>query len=126
MSNWNMKTEGFEVKAEDREVLESWLRSKTIPQALGMRARVVLLSAQGSSLRAIAQQLGLTERTVCLWRRRYQQSQIASAVGVRLAASPHMAARPSFDRSQRPISSIALFTSGHAAGTEDEVMLAFR
>jgi hypothetical protein len=53
-----MKTVGFEVNAEDREVLESWLRSKTMPQALGMRARVVLLSAQGNSLRAIAQQLG--------------------------------------------------------------------
>ena len=53
-------------------MLESWLRSKTIPQALEMRARVVLLSAQDSSLRVIAEQLGLTERTVCLWRRRYQ------------------------------------------------------
>jgi hypothetical protein len=36
-----MKTAGFEVRAEDREVLESWLRSKTTAQALGMRARVV-------------------------------------------------------------------------------------
>jgi transposase len=37
-----------------------------------MRARVVLLSADGHSLREIAERLGVTQRTVCLWRRRYQ------------------------------------------------------
>jgi transposase len=72
-----MKPVGFEVKAEDREVLESWLRSKAIPQALGMRARVVLLSGEGTSLRAITQRFRLTERTVCLWRRRFQQEGVS-------------------------------------------------
>ena len=88
-----MKTAGFEVKAEDREVLESWLRSKTIPQALGMRARVVLLSAQGSSLRAIAQQLGLTERTVCLWRRRYQHEGVDGLRSRRRSGRPRSISR---------------------------------
>jgi Homeodomain-like domain-containing protein len=41
------------------------------PQSLGLRARVVLLSGEGDSLRAIAERLGVTQRTVCL-RRRYQ------------------------------------------------------
>jgi transposase len=42
------------------------------PQSLGMRARVVMVSGEGDSLRAIAERLGVTQRTVCLWRRRYQ------------------------------------------------------
>jgi hypothetical protein len=41
-------------------------------QALGRRARVVMLSAEGHALRVIAERLGgVTERTMCLWRRRY-------------------------------------------------------
>ena len=56
----------------DREELSSWLRSQRLPQALGMRARVVMLSAERHSLREIAARLGVTQRTVCLWRRRYQ------------------------------------------------------
>ena len=88
-----MKTVRFEVKAEDREVLESWLRSKTIPQALGMRARIVLLSAQGSSLRAIAGQLGLTERTVCLWRRRYQHEGVGGLRSRRRSGRPRSISR---------------------------------
>jgi transposase len=68
-----MKRTGFEVSAADRAELASWLRSQRLPQALGMRARVVMLSAAGDSLREIAERLGVTQRTVCLWRRRYQR-----------------------------------------------------
>ncbi len=74
-------------------MLESWLRSKTIPQALGMRARVVLLSGEGSSLRAIAQQLRLTERTVCLWRRRYQQEGVSGLRSRRRSGRPRRITR---------------------------------
>ncbi len=53
-----MKTAGFEVSEADRAELGSWLRSQRLPQALGMRARVVMLSAEGDSLREIAERLG--------------------------------------------------------------------
>jgi transposase len=65
-----MKTAGFEVGEVDRAELRSWLRSQRLPQALGMRARVVMLSVEGYSLREIAERLGVTQRTVWLWRRR--------------------------------------------------------
>lgn len=52
----------------DRAELASWLRSQRLAQVLGMRARVVMLSAEGHSLRGIAERLGVTQRTVCLWR----------------------------------------------------------
>jgi transposase len=60
-----------EIGAVDRAQLETWLRTQSIPQALAMRARIVLGSAAGESIRALAQRLQLTERTICLWRRRY-------------------------------------------------------
>ena len=41
----------------DRSELEAWLRSQTIPQALAMRARIVLGSARGESVRELAERL---------------------------------------------------------------------
>lgn len=66
-----MKRAEFVVSETDGAELGSWLRSQHLPQVLGMRARVVMLSAEGHSLREIAERLGVTQRTVCLWRRRY-------------------------------------------------------
>jgi transposase len=37
----------------------------------------VLGSAAGESIRALAARLGVTERTVCLWRRRYREAGVA-------------------------------------------------
>ena len=53
-----MKQTGFAVSEGDEAELASWLRSERLPQALGMRARVVKLSAEGHSLRAMAERLG--------------------------------------------------------------------
>jgi transposase len=52
--------------------LEAWLRARGIPQGLAIRARIVLGSARAESIRALAQRLGVTQPTVCLWRRRYR------------------------------------------------------
>ncbi len=64
----------MEISGTDRAELESWLRAQSIPQALAMRARVVLGSADGESVRALAARLGVTQTTVCLWRRRYRSA----------------------------------------------------
>jgi transposase len=66
-----VKRWAVEIGAADRAQLEAWLRTQSIPQALAMRARIVLGSAAGESIRGLAQRLKLTERTICLWRRRY-------------------------------------------------------
>ena len=44
----------MEISGTDRAELESWLRAQSLPQALAMRARVVLGSAAGESVRALA------------------------------------------------------------------------
>jgi transposase len=60
-----------EVSEADRVQLEAWLRMQSIPHALATRARIVLGSASGESIRGLAERLGVTQRTVCLWRGRY-------------------------------------------------------
>src|ERR1700693_6463368 len=69
-----------EISGADRAELEQWLRAQSIPQALPTRARIVLGSAAGESVRSLAARLGVTQTTVCLWRRRYRR---AGLVGLR-------------------------------------------
>ena len=63
-----------EIGGADRAELEQWLRAQSIPQALATRARIVLGSAAGESVRGLAARLGVTQTTVCLWRRRYRSA----------------------------------------------------
>jgi transposase len=65
------------VKAKDRAVLASWLRSPTVPQALALRAKIVLASADGEAIRPMAERLGLEPKTVTVWRRRYREEGLA-------------------------------------------------
>ena len=67
----------MEVSGADRAELEQWLRAQSIPQALATRARIVLGSAAGESVRELARRLRVTQSTVCLWRRRYREAGLA-------------------------------------------------
>jgi transposase len=62
-----------EVIESDRAELEAWLRSQTMPHALAVRARIVLGSAQGESIRDLAERLEVSQPTVCRWRDRYRK-----------------------------------------------------
>ena len=55
----------------DRKQLISWSRRRTTAQALAMRARIVLLAADGLSNTAIAKQLSTTLHTAGKWRQRF-------------------------------------------------------
>lgn len=59
------------VPDRDRELLERWTRRQTSANALAMRARIVLASAEGESNARIAARLRLTPQTVGKWRGRY-------------------------------------------------------
>jgi len=61
----------------EREELRSITRSRSMPQSLATRARIVLLSADGESNTDIAEQLGLSKPTVGIWRKRYVTQRIA-------------------------------------------------
>jgi transposase len=59
--------------AADRAVLESAARRSSAPHRLVMRARIVLLAADGLPNCVIAARLGVCDGTVRKWRRRYCQ-----------------------------------------------------
>lgn len=57
--------------AEQREFLETQLRRHSIPQAMARRYRVVLCVADGLSLVASAREVGMTEKHVRKWLKRF-------------------------------------------------------
>lgn len=59
------------VRPEDRAVLEARVRSPATTQRDALRARIVLLAAEGRSTRSIAEDLDVVPNTVSTWRARY-------------------------------------------------------
>lgn len=57
--------------AEEREELERWVRRPKSAQALALRARIVLLAAEGLANLAVADRLEVTPQTVGKWRARF-------------------------------------------------------
>ena len=63
----------FVVSEADRRTLEGWLRMPTLNQELGLRARIVLNSGQGATVRGVARGLRVSPNTVAACRRRYRK-----------------------------------------------------
>jgi transposase len=64
--------EGLQVDATTVALLEGWVKSS--PQArLKRRSRIILLLASGLSQAAVAAQLGVSRRTVAIWKHRFLQ-----------------------------------------------------
>ncbi len=61
----------FELSPQDRTTLESWMRSGKTEQRLARRAQIVLMSADGTAPREIADRLGVARPFVSKWRRRF-------------------------------------------------------
>ena len=61
---------GLQVDAETIALLEGWVKAS--PQArLKRRSRIILLLARGLSQAAVAGQLGVSRRTVAIWKQRF-------------------------------------------------------
>jgi len=58
---------------EQRRTIEAWHRASNTPQGIALRAKIVLLAADGAANNRIAMELGTTRTTVILWRRRFQE-----------------------------------------------------
>ena len=65
------KTYRVTLTDEQREQLEAFGRSRSLPHGLVRRARIVLLAAQGLPNSAIAAQLGVSDPTVAQWCKRF-------------------------------------------------------
>jgi transposase len=62
---------------EERAELSKLVRSKRTSVRLALRARIVLLAADGARNKDIAEQLGVGRVQVSRWRERYEQSRLA-------------------------------------------------
>ena len=62
---------------EERAELSKLVRSKRTSVRLALRARIVLLAADGTQNKDIAEQLGVGRVHVSRWRERYEQSRLA-------------------------------------------------
>src|SRR3970040_2530738 len=69
--------EALEVSEEARRTLEGWVSARTSPQRIVMRARIVLLAAQGLANRHIAREVQSSRPTVILWRNRFAAGGVA-------------------------------------------------
>ena len=59
------------ITAEDRTVLETWVRAATTEQRLVVRARILLALAEGAAVSTCAKRCGVTSQTAIKWRVRY-------------------------------------------------------
>ena len=62
----------------DRNTLVAWVRARTTPQRLSLRARIVLRAAEGQQNTHIAAALRTTRPTVILWRQRFRTGGLAA------------------------------------------------
>src|SRR6266496_4285502 len=67
----------FHLTVGDRRVLEGWMRAPSTPQQIAKRAGVILASADGVSVRSMAELFGISQMTVCQWRGRFLSEGIA-------------------------------------------------
>ena len=66
-------TSSLPMSPDQRRTLEAWVRAQNTPQSVALRARIVLLSADGLPNSRIAREVGVSRPTVILWRERFRQ-----------------------------------------------------
>jgi transposase len=65
------------VRDEERSKVERLTRARSAPVGLVSRARMAQLAIEGMTAPAIAHELGMSEKTVRIWRRRFAQAGVA-------------------------------------------------
>jgi putative transposase len=88
------------VLPEQREALEQLVRTRSTPQQLALRARVIVHAVEGVGVRESARELGIWPKTVRYWRRRWRQADDKHSVCERLADAPRSGAPATFTPEQ--------------------------
>jgi transposase len=68
----------LKLNQEELQTLQAWSRRGRTNQALAMRARIILLAADGVDSVDVANELGVSNQTVCKWRGRFMQERLLS------------------------------------------------
>lgn len=61
---------------EEQTRLRKWSRGRSTPARLVLRAKIVLLAAEGRMNQDIAAELNTSKKTVCLWRKRFAEGRL--------------------------------------------------
>jgi transposase len=85
---------------EQREVLDELIRTRSTPQQLAIRARMIVHAVEGVGVRKSARQLGVWPKTVRYWRRRWRDADDKLSVCERLADAPRSGAPPTYTPEQ--------------------------
>ena len=68
----------LQVSAEQRDELESWAQSRSLPAGDVFRARLILALADGLTYREIERKLGASAPTLSKWKSRFEQASMDS------------------------------------------------
>ena len=86
----------IELTPEEREILEARARKYTLPYREVIRAKIVLLAAEGLENTRIAERLDITRPDVSKWRKRFHRHRLAG-----LEDDPRRGRPPDFSPSGR-------------------------
>ena len=73
MAKRGRSAQTLELSKQEREQLESYTRSRSLPSGLSNRFRIILLAADGLSNMEIAERIGLSRVSVGKWRKRFYE-----------------------------------------------------
>jgi transposase len=79
------------ITAEQREELQAWAQSRSLPAGYVFRARLILALAGGKTYRQIEETLGASAPTVSKWKGRFEQSGLEGLQGRHKGSKPRRA-----------------------------------
>src|SRR5580692_10282188 len=82
----------------ERDALSAWTRQPKCPQALALRARVILLCAAGRSNTETAAELHMTLQTVGKWRQRFVEKRLDGLLDEPRPGTPKRLSEADVDR----------------------------
>src|SRR5215467_105909 len=68
------------INSSQKEILQQWAKSRSLPARQIERARIVLLAAEGKTDLQIAARLNISNQKAARWRKRFRQSALAGLV----------------------------------------------
>ena len=93
-------TQKIELSEQQRNTLERLIRSRSTPQSLVLRAKIILAGADGNSILGTAKALKCNRETVTLWRKRWVASADTVEVLARFKEAPKPGHPPKFTAEQ--------------------------